>query len=306
MEKDLLLEWESVKDLPFESLNGLTLIDGLKRKRQFPKEFEQIFTGFPTLDKVINGGLQKRRIYLIAATPHNGKTTCLINLAKNIIEQGKAVLVFSFETPREQYIEKVVSVWKGISYNKFLESEKPHKMINESDLKKVESLLNDKIPLTICDEYDLDFVKIDGIIRKNHKERIEKGLPPIEFIVFDYAQNISCRKDGFQSQKHLELREFCRSLKKLGKELKICIILAAQLNAGGIKMDRRNCFSRPDATMIKECTYIHECVDFFMILHRVKRGSNEFKFYIEKNRQGPQTELDFYLEGESVGFVEPT
>lgn len=65
-------------------------------------------TGFPTLDKQIDGGL-RAGLYIVGAISSLGKTSFCIQLADNIAKAGKPVLFVSLEMAREELIAKILS-----------------------------------------------------------------------------------------------------------------------------------------------------------------------------------------------------
>jgi len=56
-----------------------------------------LLSGFPTLDRYLEGGLKSERLFTVAARTGTGKTNFAISLARNLCEQGKKVLFFSTE-----------------------------------------------------------------------------------------------------------------------------------------------------------------------------------------------------------------
>ena len=61
-----------------------------------------IQTGLPKLDRVITG-MTRGEITIIAGRPGNAKTTVAANIARNLIHQGKKVVMFNREMPSLQY-----------------------------------------------------------------------------------------------------------------------------------------------------------------------------------------------------------
>ena len=61
-----------------------------------------IATGFPDLDKLLGGGLQRSDLAIIAARPSLGKSTLAFNIARHAAEQLARVAVFSLEMSAEQ------------------------------------------------------------------------------------------------------------------------------------------------------------------------------------------------------------
>ena len=69
---------------------------------------ENIMTGFPLLDAVLDGGLYEG-LYGIGAISSLGKTTFALQIADQIAENGNDVLIFSLEMSRNELIAKSLS-----------------------------------------------------------------------------------------------------------------------------------------------------------------------------------------------------
>lgn len=65
-------------------------------------------TGFNNLDEILDGGLYAG-LYVIGAISSLGKTTFTLQIADQIAEQGKDVLIFSLEMARNELIAKSIS-----------------------------------------------------------------------------------------------------------------------------------------------------------------------------------------------------
>ena len=59
-------------------------------------------TGYPNLDELLGGGLQRSDLIILAARPSLGKSTLAINAACHAAQQGLSVGVFSLEMSGEQ------------------------------------------------------------------------------------------------------------------------------------------------------------------------------------------------------------
>ena len=65
-------------------------------------------TGFKKLDELLNGGLYEG-LYIVGAISSLGKTTLVLQIADQIAQQGKDVLVFSLEMARNELMAKSIS-----------------------------------------------------------------------------------------------------------------------------------------------------------------------------------------------------
>ena len=81
-----------------------SFIDGIAESIDTP----YISTGFNKLDEVLDGGLYEG-LYVIGAVSSLGKTTLLIQIADQIAQSGKDVLIFSLEMARAELMAKSIS-----------------------------------------------------------------------------------------------------------------------------------------------------------------------------------------------------
>lgn len=77
------------------------------------KSFEQprqkaISTGFDSLNKVLYGGFFTG-LYIMGAVSSLGKTSLALQIASNIAESGKDVLIFSLEMSKRELLSKIIS-----------------------------------------------------------------------------------------------------------------------------------------------------------------------------------------------------
>ena len=73
-----------------------------------PQEQPPIKSGFKVLDEVLEGGLYSA-LYIVGAIASLGKTTYCLQMADQLAEGGKDVLVFSLEMSRNELIAKSIS-----------------------------------------------------------------------------------------------------------------------------------------------------------------------------------------------------
>tara|TARA_Y100001973_G_C5127070_1_gene295761 strand:+ start:165 stop:926 length:762 start_codon:yes stop_codon:yes gene_type:complete len=76
-----------------------------------------IKTGFDGFDQLA-GGMTRGEITILGGRPGHGKTTTMVNLIKNCIDQGMKVLVFNREMTNVEMLKKNTSVrkWKAILF----------------------------------------------------------------------------------------------------------------------------------------------------------------------------------------------
>lgn len=87
---------------------ALYSLSGFLKEIKASKETAAISTGFPALDNLLEGGLYSG-LYVVGAISSLGKTTFALQIADNIAQAGKKVLVFSLEMARNELIAKSIS-----------------------------------------------------------------------------------------------------------------------------------------------------------------------------------------------------
>ena len=77
-------------------------VDSVKNKTS-----KLIKTGYDNLDR-FSGGLTRGEITIIGGRPGHGKTTVMINMLANVLEQGYKAIFFSRELPNSELVKKII------------------------------------------------------------------------------------------------------------------------------------------------------------------------------------------------------
>lgn len=155
---------------------------------------DTIKTGKKTLDETLSGG----SLTVIAGRPGKGKSSFVFQLAGNIAECGKIVLLFSLEMD-EPLVRKRMSMQGFEAYE------------------------NNVIV------YDEPAVSVEYITQK------ATGLEKIDAIFVDYIQLIRGKSNKLSSCKQ-EVEEIVSGLKLLAEKMNVPIVVVSQLgrNADGV------------------------------------------------------------------------
>jgi replicative DNA helicase len=187
-------------------------------------------TGLEDLDKQLDGGIRPGQITVIAARPSIGKTSLGMQVCEAAAKRGDTTLFFSIEMTS---IELVLRVAK-----------QGHKRADEIAA----------LPMFIEDQY-LDLEDILNCIR------LAKRRNAVKVVVIDYLQLI---RTNDRLQKHEKIERCMAELKWAAKELRIAVVLLAQINRGSDKREDR----RPQLSDIKGSGGIEEAADVAILLHR--------------------------------------
>ena len=179
-------------------------------------------SGWSKIDK-LSGGFTKGEVSIVAGRPGHGKTTVLINLLSNFIEQGYKVALFNRELPIKEVMKKLIVLESGkLSYRQIRNSGYD---VNDTDeIHRVNQILRKKYS---ADKFQM-FDKISDF--DGAAVEVRKFKPDI--VIDDYVQLIRANKNKKYEARRLELEEIVNNYKWLAKHNECVVILASQLNRG--------------------------------------------------------------------------
>lgn len=220
-------------------------------ERRETGDVKAISTGFPDVDRKLNGGIRRGELVVLAARPKMGKTGFALNVACNAAEQH-GVLVLSMEMPRSQLHDRNIASLGRIPLPHLL---RPQLMRDEDwaglthAIQKLEQMslyLDDQGGLRLPDVR----MKAKGVKRR-------AGL---DLLVIDYLQLM----DGDGDNRNAQIEGITRGLKALAKELDIGIVLISQLNR---KLEERP-NKRPIPSDLRDSGAIEQDADAVIFLYR--------------------------------------
>lgn len=248
---------------------------------------ELIKTGFFAIDQIIAGFVPSDFI-ILGARPSMGKTSLALNIAYNVADLGKSVLVFSLETPAEPLIYRILCSQARVDCNKVKLNDPS---TDEERIKLYEFAHKSKrnrLSLVIVDSADTP-ADIQMLIRQ-HREVADLSL-----VIVDYIQLLST---GHRQQdlRHT-VTEISKQLKRITRIEGVPILALSQLSRNPV--DRTD--FRPRMSDLRESGALEQDADTIMLLHRedyYHRGDREWldsnidklnlaEVIIDKNRNGP-------------------
>lgn len=248
-------------------------------------------TGFPDLDKAING-LNKSDLILVAARPGMGKTSFALNLALNGAKKNdKSVAVFQLEMSKTQLASRFLSNEAFIDSRKLKTGD-----LDDDDWAKIarasSTLANSKIFVD-----DNPAITVAEIKAKCRRLGEDLGL-----IVIDYLQLM---QSGKKSDNRVnEVSEISRSLKIMAKELNVPVVCLSQLSRNVESREDK----RPMLSDLRESGAIEQDADIVMFLYRDDYYNNESEHrnvaevIVQKNRHGSTGTVYLQWIGEFTTF----
>lgn len=245
---------------------------------------EFIPTGIKSYDQSLKrGGFGPGQICIVAARPGRGKTTFAMNVALRAALEDKAVGIFSLEMGDDELIEKMCSTLSGISVQQIYD-----KVATKENVDKFNDAMDEVSNLKILiDERSDTFEKVAS------KARYWKRKFDMKIMVVDYIQLMK----GEGTRRDEQISSISRSLKSLARQLKIPIIVVAQLNRESEKEDRQ-----PRLSDLGDSSSLERDADSVTFLYTLKTDENvpqKLRWCRPKQRAGQS-----YADGQ-FEFVKP-
>src|SRR6266542_1131178 len=180
-----------------------------------------VSTGFRDLDK-LTSGLHPSEMIVIAARPSMGKTALAMNIAEHAAIQLKLpVAIFSLEMSAQQLVQRMLCSRARVNLAKTRDG-----FLAEADFPKLTNAASKlaEAKIFIDDSASLSILELRA------KARRLKAQQDVQLIIVDYLQLLRSTSRRAQDNRQLEISEISAGLKGLAKELKIPIIVVAQLN----------------------------------------------------------------------------
>ena len=253
-----------------------------------------IAVNFYDLD-ILTNGFQRGDLIIVAGRPAMGKTSLVLNLAKNVAElHDLPVCIFSLEMSKEQLTYRLLSSEVGI----------------ESGLLRTGRLANDdwpligqgintlsQLPMYIDDKPNCSVLEMRSLCRRLIAEQgKELGL-----IVIDYLQLMEGSTPDNRVQ---EISKITRALKGMARELKVPVVALSQLSRGVEQRTNK----RPMLSDLRESGSIEQDADLVLMVYRdeyynldtTDKGIAEL--IVTKHRNGPIGTVKLLFEHQFTRF----
>ena len=267
-----------------------------------------IATGFPDLDKLLGGGLQRSDLVIVAARPSLGKSTLAFNIARYAAEQLARVAVFSLEMSAEQIGIRLVASEADVDSHRMRVG-----LLNSQEEQREHDAIGylSGLPIYIDETPFQRIVEMRSKITRLHNEE------PIDLLIVDYIQLIT-GSSGRSENRVMDMGEISRSLKSIARELDIPVLALSQLSRA--PEQRQN--HRPILSDLRESGSIEQDADVVAFIYRedkhVKREewekrrpsdpypANIAELIVEKHRNGPTGSVHLYFRDDVVRFESMT
>lgn len=259
--------------------------------------FKGVPTGFKALDFKLSG-LQPSDLLIIAARPSMGKTSFMLNIAQNVaIKQGKSVGIFSLEMSKEQLVDRMFASMLGVDSWKLQRGK-----LDDSDFQNLGPIMDELNKANIFID-DSVASTIPELRAKARRLQMEYGL---DILMVDYLQLMSTGNQSYAGNRVQEISEISRSLKQMGRELRIPIIALSQLSRA-VESRPGNI---PQLSDLRESGAIEQDADIVVMMYREDYYEEDSDrpgvtdFYIRKHRNGPIGRVELMFKKEQMRFYD--
>jgi replicative DNA helicase len=249
--------------------------------------------GFYDLDAMTQG-FQRSDLIIAAGRPSMGKTSFVLNMARNIAALQKLpVAIYSLEMSKLQLVYRLLSSEVEMESSRLRTGR-----IAQNEWEKLGHAISmlSQMPIFIDDTPNISVTEMRSKCRRLQAE--QGGA--LGLILIDYLQLM----EGGSDNRVQELSKITRSLKGLARELNAPIIALSQLSRG--VESRTN--KRPMMSDLRESGSIEQDADLIMMLYREEyyepdtpdRGIAEV--IVTKHRNGPTGTVKLLFEPQFTRF----
>nr|AUG32362.1 DnaB helicase:RecA bacterial DNA recombination protein [Paulinella longichromatophora] len=290
--------------LPTGLISTAELLEEVFTEIENRKDSETTLSGFPMnfydLD-AITQGLQRSDLIIVAGRPAMGKTSIVLNIAKNISQTHNIpVCIFSLEMSKEQLTYRLLSMETGIESGRLRKG-----LIKEEEWTILAQGIHDlsKLSLFIDDNPNPSVMDMRSLCRRlMAQEGKELGL-----IVIDYLQLMEGSNHDNRVQ---EISRITRGLKRMARELNVPVIALSQLSRGVESRPNK----RPILSDLRESGSIEQDADLVLMIYRDEYYNEKTEekgiaeVIVTKQRNGPVGTVKLLFEPKFTRFqnLEPS
>ena len=269
----------------FENACGVSLttnigFDYLEQIDKHCEDLNQVFntisSGWKWLDKHLGGGFMSdgRALYVFFGVTNVGKSIFLGNMATNILNQDKTVVLITLEMPEQIYAKRISAQLSKIPFDDLRLQTSPLKRhLNEYKVKNKKS----KLIIKEFPPQSVTVLQLKSYINK----LVQKGIKP-DAIIIDYINLVAPPTAGLNSYE--SIKKITESMRAMSYDFSCPIISATQANRQAVDM------VQPDMGKTSESMGLAHTADAMMSIW-TEEGDSDLGIIhlgVEKNRFGPR------------------
>ncbi len=262
-----------------------SLVERVDQQRPGELPGDTVPTGFPSVDRILGGGLRRRDLVVLGGDVGSGKSALALGLALRVARQGVGVAFFSGEMDQERLMERALAIEGRVAVDELRAAQLSDQTRAEVGAAAVRLR---GLPLTILPLAAPDF------------ETLAARLDPLRqlgLVVVDYLQLVPTPAGTTRSTQDEDLALVLQRLKALALERQVALFVVSQLSRFAAKREQ----VRPDLDDFGHLGAIKQHADVVLALFREEMykpgggvdGATEL--IVAKNRNGPTGFVDLYF-----------
>ena len=265
------------------SLEGL--VHRVDRQRPGDLGGDTIPTGFPSVDKLLGGGVRRRDLIMLGGDVGAGKSALALGIALRVTQQELPVALLSGEMDEERLMERALAIEGRVAVDELRAAKMNDQM--RAGIGAAAVRLRG-LPLTILPLAAPDL--------ETAFERLAP-LRDLALVVVDYLQLVPAPASGARGPQDEELAQVLRRLKAVALERQVALLVVAQLPKFHAERDN----PRPTLDDFGHLGAIKQHADVVLAIFREEmyrpgggvEGATEL--LVAKNRNGPTGFVDLYF-----------
>lgn len=240
--------------ISFNERIGHDLIDDYDARYDFyTKKEQKIPFNLNYFDKITNGGLSKKTVFLIMSSPNAGKSLTMCSFASNFLLQGKNVLYITLEMAEEKIAQRIDANLLDVNITQL------SSISRDSFETKIIKLARKTQGKLIIKEYPTSSAHVGHFKALLKELELKKHFRP-DVIFIDYL-NI-CASSRYKSNSGMNSYTYVKSIaeevRSLAVEYDLPIVSATQSG--------RNTTTDPDMNDVSDSFGVVACVDTMVAL----------------------------------------
>jgi replicative DNA helicase len=242
-------------------------------------------TGFPSVDRLLGGGLRRRDLVVLGGDVGSGKSALALGFALRVAQRGTGVALLSGEMDDERIMERALAVEGRVAVDELRQAKMNDQM--RAGIGAAAVRLRG-LPLAILPLAAGDF---DAMAERLDSQR-QLGL-----VIFDYLQLVPPPGGAPRPSQDEDMAITLRQLKALALERQVICLAVAQLP----RFDPRRPDRRPALDDYGHLGAVKHHADVVLSLYREDmydqtRGmEGATELLVSKNRNGPTGFVDLYF-----------
>jgi len=259
------------------------LVERVDQQRPGDVSSDTIPTGFPSIDRLLGGGLRRRDLVVLGGDIGSGKSALALGLALRVAQRGTAVALFSGEMDEERLMERALAIEGRVAVDEL----RGAKLNDETraGIGGAAVRLRD-LPLTTLPLAAPDF------------ESVARRLEPAPgLVIVDYLQLVASPAGVTRTTQDEDLALVLQRLKALALERQVALVVVSQLP----RFDAKRPNARPALDDFGHLGAIKQHADLVLGLYREEMYNPGYgvdgatELIVLKNRNGPTGFVDLYF-----------